>query len=483
MEKNFFNTNYGNSKQFLIIKKQITFLIILLLSTYSYSQVGINTETPKSTLDVNVRKDKNGKLDNSQTYGLQAPRLTREELTVNTATYGTDQKGSLIYITDILGGDTADNRTNVTAVGYYYFDGATWQTLSGGNGAANFTVDNGLTKTDSNISLGGNLNKNTDINNASFNLKFSGTGKIGIGSTTPSAKFDIENKFKFYPGGAEGTSTDDIFEIGGSASGWKRIMAGASNSTLAFYANGLGKATGDSPQLLLQGSTGNVGVGTNAPAAKLHTVSSTTGSAFQMQDSSQGKGKFLISNKNGKATWSELSNTVQSAKGTIIGNVRTAAGNQRARSYSSVAGSNISLSKGKWMVYIGQMVFSSVASSSTSNGWIRFSLTDTYNPNSNGTTDILTQNNFKMPAAPPTTGGLKRSLVSTSTSSMLTQSVYYAFASGVILVDVINTPNADGTLTLYLAFEQNIYSGSVNETNTFVSNNRENYFMAIPIND
>ncbi|MFP3733086.1 hypothetical protein SB690_20210, partial [Bacillus sp. SIMBA_006] len=86
------------------------------------------------------------------------------------------------------------------------------------------------------------------------------------------------------------------------------------------------------------------------------------------------------------------------AKGTIIGNVRTAAGNQRARSYSSVAGSSINLSKGKWMVYIGQMIFSSVASTSTSNGCIPFSLSDTYNPNADGSTDILTQNNFKMPA-------------------------------------------------------------------------------------
>ncbi|MFP3594314.1 hypothetical protein [Chryseobacterium sp. SIMBA_038] len=464
------------------MKKQIIFLN-LLLSTYSYSQVGINTENPKSTLDVSIRKDTSGKIDNLQTYGLQPPRLTREELTANLATYGNDQKGSLIYVTDISGGDTAGNRTNITAIGYYYFDGITWQKLENTNGAENIIVDNGLTKTNANISLGGILNKDTDIDNASFNFRFKGAGNVGIGTTTPLAKFDIENKFKFYPGGGAGTSTDDIFEIGGSASGWKRIIAGASNSSLAFYANGQGKATADSPQLFLEGNTGNVGIGTNAPTAKIHMVGSTAGSAFQMQDSSQGAGKFLISDENGKATWSELSTTVHSAKGTIIGNVRTAAGNQRARSYSSVAGSSINLSKGKWMVYIGQMIFSSVASTSTSNGWIRFSLTDTYNPNADGSTDILTQNNFKMPATPPTAGGIKRALVSTSTSSMLTQSVYYAFASGVILVDVINTPNVDDTLTLYMAFEQNIYSGSINETNTFVSNNRENYFMAIPIND
>ncbi|MFP3733126.1 hypothetical protein SB690_20410, partial [Bacillus sp. SIMBA_006] len=76
MEKDFFNTNYTKPKQFLIMKKQIIFLN-LLLSTYSYSQVGINTENPKSTLDVSIRKDTSGKIDNLQTYGLQPPRLTR----------------------------------------------------------------------------------------------------------------------------------------------------------------------------------------------------------------------------------------------------------------------------------------------------------------------------------------------------------------------------------------------------------------------
>ena len=104
--------------------------LIVGLATISNAQVGVNTDTPASTLDVSVKR--NGTtLDNSQTYGLQAPRLTRTELTNITATYGQNQRGALIYVTDISGGNATGQRINVTAIGYYYFDGTVWQALKG----------------------------------------------------------------------------------------------------------------------------------------------------------------------------------------------------------------------------------------------------------------------------------------------------------------------------------------------------------------
>ncbi|MFP3681432.1 hypothetical protein SB725_30595, partial [Pseudomonas sp. SIMBA_041] len=92
----------------------------------AYAQVGLNTENPKSTMDVSAKRNAAGLLtDNAQLIGLQAPRLTRTELTANIATYGTNQKGALIYITDISGGDTSGQRANIDTIGYYYFDGTT----------------------------------------------------------------------------------------------------------------------------------------------------------------------------------------------------------------------------------------------------------------------------------------------------------------------------------------------------------------------
>lgn len=113
------------------MKTKFTHLTAILISGASFAQVGINTASPKTTLDVSATRDASGLItNNTQTFGLQAPRLTRAELTANTATYGTNQTGALIYITDVTGGDATGQRINVTAMGYYYFDGTVWQRLT-----------------------------------------------------------------------------------------------------------------------------------------------------------------------------------------------------------------------------------------------------------------------------------------------------------------------------------------------------------------
>lgn len=107
----------------------------VLAATLSYAQVGINTTSPKTTMDVNAKRDASGVLtDNTQLIGLQAPRVTREELTSNTGIYGTSQIAALVYVTDVSGGDMAAPRTYVDAPGYYYFDGTLWQKMRGAVG-------------------------------------------------------------------------------------------------------------------------------------------------------------------------------------------------------------------------------------------------------------------------------------------------------------------------------------------------------------
>lgn len=113
------------------MKTKFTLFSAILIAGSACAQVGFNTTLPKTTVDVSAKRDGSGVItDNTQTYGLQAPRLTRAELTANTATYGSDQRGALIYITDVTGGDATGQRILVTAMGYYYFDGALWQRLT-----------------------------------------------------------------------------------------------------------------------------------------------------------------------------------------------------------------------------------------------------------------------------------------------------------------------------------------------------------------
>ncbi|MEN5308938.1 hypothetical protein ABE425_15605 [Chryseobacterium cucumeris] len=113
--------------------KKISITVIVLFSQIVYSQsagVGINTTTPKSTFDINGKKDTSGIAVSTDIAGLQAPRLTRAELTnKGDALYGPDQKGAMVYITDVSGGNVTGQRSNITSVGYYYFDGSAWQKM------------------------------------------------------------------------------------------------------------------------------------------------------------------------------------------------------------------------------------------------------------------------------------------------------------------------------------------------------------------
>ena len=132
------------------MNKNHLLLSSLLISTSLFSQVGINTETPMTTLDVSTKKIENN-LDITQNYGLQAPRLTKAELVSLSSVYNTDHKGALIYITDITGTDTTSSsaqRVNIKSVGYYYFDGAVWQKIQFQN---IYTNDGAITDTFRNI--------------------------------------------------------------------------------------------------------------------------------------------------------------------------------------------------------------------------------------------------------------------------------------------------------------------------------------------
>ena len=160
------------------IKKLLMALAFSMLSAIASAQearVGINTTTPKTTLDVSGKLNTAGTaIDPADMTGLQAPRLTRAELSAKVNAYGTDQKGALVYITDVSGGNTLAQRANINAEGYYYFDGSFWQKVSA---AANEPWYNVATNT-------GATANTQDIYQ---------TGKVGIGTSTPTAPLHVSS--------------------------------------------------------------------------------------------------------------------------------------------------------------------------------------------------------------------------------------------------------------------------------------------------
>jgi len=102
-------------------------LLFLALSTFTFAQVGVDTNTPYATLDVTGKPTDTTKID-----GIIAPRISGDNLRLKSAVYGENQKGTIVYVTNA---DSAPigSTINVTVTGYYYFDGTTWKPFSSTN--------------------------------------------------------------------------------------------------------------------------------------------------------------------------------------------------------------------------------------------------------------------------------------------------------------------------------------------------------------
>ena len=172
-------------------QKTLFNLFVFAIPIFLFGQdgrVGINTETPKTTFDVNGKKDGSGNLLTTDITGMQAPRLTRAELTSKGNTlYGTDQKGALIYVTDITGGNSLSQRINITAAGYYYFDGSVWQPIASGTGAADITNDAWVNDATNTMVKLGTLSDGSTTRPSGREFVILDNGNVGIGTTAPNS--------------------------------------------------------------------------------------------------------------------------------------------------------------------------------------------------------------------------------------------------------------------------------------------------------
>src|SRR6187549_3269861 len=98
-------------------------ILFFLYSIAGMAQVGIGTAIPAATLDITAAN-----LTGSSVDGLLVPRLTRLRAQNMIGT----PISTVIYVNDVSVGTTTGTTTNVTAVGFYFFDGAYWQRLGSG---------------------------------------------------------------------------------------------------------------------------------------------------------------------------------------------------------------------------------------------------------------------------------------------------------------------------------------------------------------
>ncbi|MEJ5104635.1 hypothetical protein [Chryseobacterium sp. MYb328] len=122
-------------KKFLLTATML--VAFTALSKAQQGRVGINTSTPAATLDVVANADA------TRPDALLVPRLSRADLETKTNAYanGTStvasaQNGALVFV-NALGGNGTGKTVNVTATGFYYYDGTdgnnVWKPVGGGS--------------------------------------------------------------------------------------------------------------------------------------------------------------------------------------------------------------------------------------------------------------------------------------------------------------------------------------------------------------
>lgn len=429
--------------------KKITLLLgFLAVAQNLQAQVGINTPNPQTTLDVVG----NG-ASTSFKDGMRAPRITKQQLAAKlSGTFSATEIGAMVYVTDI----TAPTGTipslaqvaEITAVGYYYFDGALWKqivnstgdiniynangTLTGArtvttagnqlnfNNAANSSVSVITNATEGRLTAAGTnrgslaLSSGTSVMNffqdnagvaqitttgasTGMNIFTTNTtpltlgtnnlarvtvtnaGSVGIGTAAPAHRFHVVsdaaalNRFNLIDADAAANpygilalrntsalATGNYSLLGFTNSGpasaganWHigsvRTGATATNGTEEdFY---MGNSNGGTlvERFRIAATTGNVGIGTSAPAQKLHIVSGGTSTtpipAIRIVDGNQGANRILTSDANGTGIWQDAgaaSVNLYNSNGSLTGNrVVTQAANTLAFTGTAVNGFSV----------------------------------------------------------------------------------------------------------------------------------------------
>lgn len=118
----------------------LTLIVVLTGLNSTLAQVGIGTNDPKTTLQVDGDPASTTTAD-----GIQGPSLTLAQLDAKIASYGTDQDGAIVYIDDVTVASTVAETANITATGYYYYDAPNdvWKAMGGTSSSSTTTYSVG----------------------------------------------------------------------------------------------------------------------------------------------------------------------------------------------------------------------------------------------------------------------------------------------------------------------------------------------------
>lgn len=229
--------------------KKLEILFFLTIATFSYSQVGINTPSPKATLDIIAQPA------GTAADGIIAPRISGDNLRTKSPVYtAADHTGAIVYVTQ-ADSAPAGKTVNVTSAGYYYFDGTVWVLFN--------TVSNNPLEGSSVVKM--RLTNSSSANvlttkSGTYSFRYNGTGinnwwemKSNTGSNRPISVFVSENW-------APSSQSSSVSPNNSNATtAWSRIpgstIVGATNELNVFRIYDLT----DGKEIILEGNLIDVG--------------------------------------------------------------------------------------------------------------------------------------------------------------------------------------------------------------------------------
>lgn len=324
--------------------KQFYSLIALCATVILNAQIGINTDTPHATLDVA------GSTNPTMKDGLLPPRISKQQLAAKDSdTYGSDQIGAIVYITDIISPTGLTPSLAQVGIihhtGYHYFTGLQWVAITNNiyNSDGNLTGNRVVTQDANTLAFTATSINGFSVDGTTFSVD-AANHRTGLGTASPETRFHVvstipaSNRYNLIDATA-GTNQYGILSLrntsalatgnysllgftnSGPSSGGANWALGSvrTGSTLIngseedFY---IGNSVGGGliERMRINSITGNVGIGTSSATNKLH-INATNPVRLEGLQGASGTVGSLSVNSTGVVQLRNSSN-VSAARGT-----------------------------------------------------------------------------------------------------------------------------------------------------------------------